>query len=73
MKANGRMTEDMVRDLRDTVMPTSMKVISVEVKLMVVEYTNGKMVKYMKENGLMVKKMGKEHGKVRFIVFINFR
>lgn len=51
MKANGKMIEDMEKDLSGTAMLILMKEISAEVKLMAMEFTNGKMGSSMKESG----------------------
>jgi hypothetical protein len=64
MKDNGQMTEDMGRDLRNIVMQMSMKESFLEGKQMDMVFINGKMEKFMKENGLMVKRMDKGLGKV---------
>lgn len=50
-KVYGKMTGDMARVSNVTLIKTPMKVTFLEVKLMDKEFTNGKMGRFMKENG----------------------
>ncbi len=73
MKEVGKMIDDMVKVLRNTVIAILMKVSSAEARQTAKVFTNGKMGKFMRANGLMGKKMAKESGEVilEFIIFID--
>jgi len=65
MKVFGKMTGDMDRVLKNILMGIFMKASFAEAKLMVMEFTSGKMEKFMRGSGSMVKKMDRAYGKVR--------
>ena len=63
MKVNGKLMSVVAKDMSDIRMAINTKEISLMAKLMVKEFINGAMVKFMMANGRMVSKRDTVFGK----------